>query len=77
MRIGVDTRKLNLFDSFSGMSDTLDQDVHIWSGKTGKDLIGNNIGGAPGWEAVSVEGVQSAFADTAYPTNRLHFVVGR
>jgi hypothetical protein len=77
LRLGSTGRDLYLFDTFEGMSEPGDRDVHLWTGSHASELIADKIGGAPIWEAASLEDVRSAFAVLAYPQHRLHFVKGK
>lgn len=77
VRLGSLDRDLFLFDTYAGMAEPTERDVHIWNGIRAKTLLDDKIGGAPIWEVASLEDVRSAFDAVPYPNSRLHFVEGR
>jgi O-methyltransferase len=70
-------RQLFLFDTFEGMSDPTDRDVHIWHGQTGDEMLAAQKLGAPLWIPASLEDVKAGFEPLGYPEENLHFVVGK
>jgi O-methyltransferase len=78
-RLGSHHRDLYLFDTFEGMSEPTDRDVHIWTGKSATDVLSSHdrSTSAPLWNPATLEDVQQGFAEVAYPSERIHYVVGK
>lgn len=75
-RLGVTDRDLYLFDTFSGMSEPTERDLHIVQGRTAEEMLDRRTG-APIWEPATLEDVRAGFAEIDYPAERLHFVPGK
>lgn len=77
LRLGVTDRDLYLFDTFTGMSEPSERDVHIRAGKSAERMLTDRDRGGPIWRVATLEDVQAGFDGVDYPTERLHFVPGK
>ena len=77
LRLGVKDRELFLFDTFTGMAEAGERDVHIHKGLHANHLLSEKVGGARIWEPASLEDVRSGFETLAYPLQKTHFVAGK
>lgn len=76
--LGDHSRDLYLFDTYAGMSEPTEKDVHLWHGRTGEQFLADRANpGAPIWEVGQIGDVRAAFDTTAYPKERLHFIKGK
>ncbi len=75
--LGDHSRDLYLYDTYSGMSDATERDVHIWNGRTAEEELAAKSKGAPIWAIAPIDDVTAAFDTVAYPKERLHFVEGK
>lgn len=77
MTLGSTTRKLHLYDTFTGMTEPSPVDID-WEGRPARELMRQ-----PGPEgeriraACSLHEVKSALMQTHYPWEKFHFVPGR
>ena len=76
--MGVDDRRLVLYDTFAGMTPPTGNDVEIATGRSAASLLaetervdGNNL-----WCIASLDDVRSNIGLTGYPLDRVEFVVG-
>ena len=76
-RLGVTERDLYLFDTFTGMSEPSERDVHIHAGKSAADILTDQDRGGPIWHVATLEDVRQGFEKVDYPEERLHFVPGK
>lgn len=77
LRLGVTDRDLYLFDTFTGMSEPSERDVHIRAGKSAERMLSDRDRGGPIWRVATLEDVKEGFDGVEYPTERLHFVPGK
>lgn len=77
LRLGVTDRDLYLFDTFTGMSEPGERDVHIRAGKSAEQMLSDRDRGGPIWRVATLEDVQAGFEPVGYPSERLHFVPGK
>ena len=76
--LGDHSRDLYLFDTYAGMSEPTEKDVHLWHGRTAEEFLEAKANpGAPIWEVGQIEDVRAAFDETTYPKDRLHFIKGK
>jgi O-methyltransferase len=76
-RLGVTDRDLYLFDTFTGMSEPTERDVHLTVGKSAEDILVDRDSGGPIWRIATLEDVQEGFAEIDYPAERIHYVPGK
>ncbi len=77
LRLGVTDRDLYLFDTFTGMSEPSERDVHIRAGKSAERMLTDRDRGGPIWRVATLEDVQEGFEPLDYPSDRIHFVPGK
>src|SRR4051794_7602227 len=76
--LGDHGRDLYLYDTYEGMPEPTERDVHLWHGRTAvQELEKRTNKSAPIWEPGLIEDVQSAFDETDYPREKLHFIKGK
>ncbi|MEH3034768.1 MAG: class I SAM-dependent methyltransferase [Aeromicrobium erythreum] len=76
--LGDHSRDLYLYDTYEGMSEPTERDVHIWHGRTAEDELERRTNrAAPIWEPGKVDDVASAFDASQYPRDKIHFVKGK
>jgi O-methyltransferase len=75
--IGETNVDLYLFDTFAGMSEPGEKDVH-WSGETARAQLAvePNVPESLLWARAGLAEVQAAMRSTDYPASRVHFVEG-
>jgi hypothetical protein len=77
-QLGDHSRDLYLYDTFEGMSEPTERDVHIWHGRTAEHEMENQTNRtAPIWEPGLIEDVRAGFDEADYPEDKLHFVKGK
>lgn len=81
-RLGVDDRDLWLYDTFEGMTEPGEHDVSPYMGSTREEWDKAVATGKRAWhdwfgpERFGLDQVRALLAETGYPTERVHFVVG-
>jgi len=76
--LGDHSRELYLYDTYEGMPEPTERDVHLWHGRTAThELEKRTNNKAPIWEPGLIEDVQAAFDESSYPREKLHFVKGK
>jgi len=79
LKLGVNDRKIVLFDTFTGMTEPSEEDRIAWNNssviKRWKQDKKGSTGTFTGW-AVSLEEVKEACNQTGYPENHFKFVKG-
>jgi O-methyltransferase len=73
---GVTDRDLHLFDTFEGMTEPTDED-RFWDGRLAADVLNSSPRTARVWAVAGIDDVQQGMAETGYPTERIHYHVGR
>ncbi len=75
---GDTSRDLHLFDTFEGMSEPTEADVSV-DGETAVKQLAceNKQDGTSVWCVASLDDVQSHMQQVAYPTERVHYHVGK
>lgn len=77
LSLGKTDVDLFLFDTFEGMSEPTEKDIH-WTGETAKTQLAREEKGASlTWARATLEEVQRAMSSIPYPPSRIHFVKGR
>ena len=77
-RLGVSDRDLYLFDTFSGMSEPTDRDVHLGrSGAAAATILEREPRDSQTWAIASLDDVRAGFSSMDYPSERVHFVEGK
>ncbi len=77
-RLSSRERDLYLFDTFTGMTEPTDRDMHIWVKKPAGEVLSTKAKGtAPIWAPASLEDVKQGFEAVNYPPERLHYVPGK
>jgi O-methyltransferase len=76
-RLGATDRELFLFDTFSGMSEPTERDVHLGRRTAAATLLERQPRHSQTWARASLEDVQDGFTSVDYPRERLHFVQGK
>jgi O-methyltransferase len=77
LSLGKTDVDLFLFDTFEGMSDPTEKDIH-WSGETAKaQLAREEKEGSLTWALAPLDEVQQAMGSVPYPPSKVHFVQGR
>jgi O-methyltransferase len=77
LSLGKTDVDLFLFDTFEGMSEPTEKDIH-WSGETAKaQLAREEKETSLTWALAGLDAVQQAMASIPYPPSRIHFVKGR
>lgn len=78
--LGCTDRDLYLFDTFTGMTDPTDKDVHR-TGRQAAAMLADEARADPAasllWARAPLDGVRHALASTGYPPSRLFFVRGK
>jgi hypothetical protein len=74
--LDVHDRELYLFDTFEGMTEPTDRDVHITQKKSAAERLASEGRDTWMWGVASLEDVRKGFQQVSYPTERLHFVPG-
>jgi O-methyltransferase len=76
--LGVDDRRIWLYDTFEGMTSPTSRDVESGSGRLARDMLnatpvgdGDNV-----WAVSPVDEVRTNVASTGYPMSQLAFVAG-
>jgi hypothetical protein len=77
VRLGATDRELFLFDTFSGMSEPTERDVHLGRRTAAATLLERQPRNSQTWARASLEDVQDGFTSVDYPRERLHFVQGK
>lgn len=75
--LGEHDRELYLFDTYSGMPEAGERDIHIRSGQSAEDELAAPTTPARISQAAGLDDVQAGFASVDYPRERLHFVPGK
>mgnify|MGYP006274538439 CR=1 FL=1 len=76
LELGDTTRDLFLFDTYEGMSASLDKDKDC-SGNLAAQLLANTPAGTDIWCEAGIEEVRANLLMTGYPAERLHFIKGK
>ncbi|HZB35934.1 MAG TPA: TylF/MycF/NovP-related O-methyltransferase [Gaiellaceae bacterium] len=77
LSLGKTDVDLFLFDTFEGMSEPTEKDIH-WSGETAKTQLAREEKEASlTWARATLDEVQQAMRSIPYPPSRIHFVKGR
>jgi O-methyltransferase len=77
-RLGVSDRELYLFDTFSGMSEPTDRDLHLGkSGTPAATILDRVSRDSWMWAIASLDDVKAGFSSVDYPSERVHFVEGK
>ena len=76
-RLSSADRELYLFDTFSGMSEPTDRDVHLGRRTSATDLMETYSRDSKLWAIASLEDVKEGFETVDYPRERVHFVKGK
>jgi len=69
-------RDLFLFDTFTGMSEPTDRDMHIGKQTPATHLLARASRDSRVWAIASLEDVEEGFGSVDYPSERIHFVKG-
>lgn len=76
-QLGVDNRDLYLFDTFSGMTEPSDRDVHVWAKKSATEIVtSGDKTAAKMFIPASLDDVRAGFDDLSYPADRIHYIEG-
>lgn len=70
-------RELYLFDTFDGMSEPTERDVHVVHGRSAAELLADGSRAALIRAIAGLEDVRQGFDDVPYPAAKVHFVKGR
>lgn len=77
-RLGATDRELYLFDTFAGMSEPTERDVHLRrSGAAAATLLEHESRDSRTWAIASLDDVRDGFSSVDYPSERVHFVEGK
>jgi O-methyltransferase len=76
-RLGATDRELFLFDTYSGMSEPTDRDVHLGRRGAATTILANESRDSRTWAVASLDDVSAGFSSVDYPRERLHFVQGK
>jgi O-methyltransferase len=77
-RLGVTDRELYLFDTFCGMSEPTERDVHLRkSGAAAASILEHESRDSRTWASASLDDVRDGFSSVDYPSERVHFVEGK
>jgi O-methyltransferase len=76
-RLGTTDRELFLFDTYSGMSEPTDRDVHLGKRSDAATLLENESRESRTWAIASLDDVREGFSSVDYPSERIHFVEGK
>jgi hypothetical protein len=76
-RLGATDRELYLFDTYSGMSEPTERDVHLGKRADAATLLENESRESRTWAIASLDDVREGFSSVDYPAERLHFVEGK
>ena len=77
VRLGVSDRELFLFDTFSGMSEPTERDVHLGRRAAAATLLERQPRDSRTWAIASLDDVTDGFAQVDYPREWIHFVQGK
>jgi len=69
-------RHLHLYDTFEGMSEPTEHD-HRYDGRSAAEMLAATERDAPIWAYASLEDVQQAMGETAFPAERIHYYKGK
>ncbi len=71
-------RDLHLFDTYDGMTPPTDAD-NLWDGRSAAAVLSMSSKADPHsyWSAAPLDGVKEVMSRTRYPSERIHYVVGR
>jgi O-methyltransferase len=77
-RLGVTDRELYLFDTFCGMSEPTERDVHLRKrGAAAATILEHESRDSRTWAIASLDDVRDGFSSVDYPSERVHFVEGK
>jgi O-methyltransferase len=77
LSVGKTDVDLFLFDTFEGMSEPTEKDIH-WTGETAKTQLAREEKEASlTWARATLDEVRQAMSSVPYPPSRIHFVKGR
>ena len=76
-RLGVTDRELFLFDTFSGMSEPTERDVHLGRRAAAATILERQSRDSRTWAMASLDDVRDGFTSVDYPPERIHFVQGK
>ena len=77
-RLGATDRELYLFDTFCGMSEPTERDVHLRkSGAAAATILEHESRDSRTWAIASLDDVRDGFSSVDYPDERVHFVEGK
>ncbi len=69
-------RHLHLYDTYAGMSEPTEHD-NRYDGRSAAEMLAAAERDAPIWAYASLEDVQQAMRETAFPAERIHYHKGR
>jgi hypothetical protein len=69
-------RSIYLYDTFSGMNPSTENDVELSSGRPAQELLQTSDGSSPYWGISSLEEVQHNMEATGYPRNLINYIQG-
>ena len=76
--LGATDRELYLFDTFAGMSEPTERDVHLRkSGAAAAAILEHESRDSRTWAIASLDDVRDGFSSVDYPSERVHFVEGK
>ncbi|GAA2104784.1 hypothetical protein GCM10009841_23130 [Microlunatus panaciterrae] len=75
--LGTTERDLYLFDTFSGMTEPDERDVHVWAKKSATEILSSDdTTAAKMFIPASLDDVRAGFDELSYPPGRIHYVEG-
>lgn len=75
-RLGVADRDLYLFDTYEGMTEPTERDIHIGKHTSARAQLASGSRNSWVWAIASLEDVKQGFEQVNYPPDRIHFVKG-
>ena len=77
-RLGVQDRKIYLYDTYEGMSPPTEEDVHILSGLSASEILERDYGGNSSlWCHAGISETKSNMESTSFPMSKIEFIKGR
>jgi len=74
---GNTARNIYLYDTFEGMSEPTEHDVHLHSGKSAAERLASASTTEAVWALAPLDEVKSNLGSTGYPSEKIHFVQGK
>jgi hypothetical protein len=76
MSVGDTERHLHLYDTFEGMSEPTEHDKRH-DGRSAAEMLAATEKDSPVWAYATLEDVQQAMTETAFPAERIHYYKGK